>query len=236
MTNEQIIEMMLGELKKASTPERKQLAAGYFSSSMEHLGVTAPALKAVAKNWRGILNDISVERWIELCLLLCEKGIFECQQLAYELVWTNKKVLKALNQQQIIGLGKTLDNWASTDAFATMIAGWHWREGTLAESQVRHWMNSDNRWLRRTALVCTIPLNMRSRGGTGDTPKTLMVCEQLVDDRDDMVIKALSWALRELSKSDKPAVERFMQQHWDRLHGRVRREVSTKLETGRKNG
>jgi 3-methyladenine DNA glycosylase AlkD len=51
-----------------------------------------------------------------------------------------------------------------------------------------------------------------------------------------MVVKALSWALRELSKSDKPAVEKFMETYDLQLAGRVRREVYTKLQTGRKNG
>jgi 3-methyladenine DNA glycosylase AlkD len=51
-----------------------------------------------------------------------------------------------------------------------------------------------------------------------------------------MIVKALSWALRELSKSDKPAVEEFMKKYDSRLAGRVRKEVYTKLLTGRKNG
>jgi 3-methyladenine DNA glycosylase AlkD len=85
-------------------------------------------------------------------------------------------------------------------------------------------------------VVSTVPLNLKARGGTGDTKRTLMICEKVVDDREDMIVKALSWALRELSKSDKPAVEKFMAKYDSKLAGRVRREVYTKLETGRKNG
>lgn len=50
-----------------------------------------------------------------------------------------------------------------------------------------------------------------------------------------LIVKALSWALRELSKSDKPAVEKFMEKYDMQLAGLVRQEVYTKLETGRKN-
>lgn len=56
----------------------------------------------------------------------------------------------------------------------------------------------------------------------------------LVDDRDDMVDKAMSWARRQLSTWDAPAVEAFLADHDDRLAARVRREVRTKLATGRK--
>jgi 3-methyladenine DNA glycosylase AlkD len=79
-----------------------------------------------------------------------------------------------------------------------------------------------------------VPLNSRARGGQGDTARTLRVCAALVDDRDDMVVKALSWALRELSKRDPQSVARFLREHESNLAPRVRREVRTKLETGRK--
>jgi 3-methyladenine DNA glycosylase AlkD len=51
-----------------------------------------------------------------------------------------------------------------------------------------------------------------------------------------MIVKAMSWALRELSKSDSQAVIEFMEKNQDKLHSKVRREVGTKLRTGKKNG
>jgi 3-methyladenine DNA glycosylase AlkD len=60
------------------------------------------------------------------------------------------------------------------------------------------------------------------------------VCRVLVDDRDDMVVKALSRALRELAKREPAGVARFIRDEKDRLASRVRREVKSKLETGRK--
>ncbi len=236
MTNTEIITMLIEELKKVSTPKRQEQAQANFPSRLHILGVRAPDLKAIVKTWSSILYDFSPHQWIQLCLELSHHTIFECQTLAFELLWKNKKALKALTEEQIIALGNTLDNWVSTDTYSTMIAGWHWREGTLPNKQIKTWLASSDRWLRRTAVVCTVPLNLRAKGGTGDTERTLMVCEQVIDDRDDMVIKALSWALRVLSRPDRLAVEQFLEKHWERLHGRVRREVTTKLTTGRKNG
>jgi 3-methyladenine DNA glycosylase AlkD len=48
-----------------------------------------------------------------------------------------------------------------------------------------------------------------------------------------MVVKALSWALRELVVWDPEAVRRFLDDH-EGLSARVRREVRSKLETGHK--
>jgi 3-methyladenine DNA glycosylase AlkD len=84
-------------------------------------------------------------------------------------------------------------------------------------------------------LASTVALNLKSRGGDGDAPRTLMVCEMLANDHEDMVVKALSWALRQLVDHDRAAVEDFLERHDEVLASRVRREVRTKLETGYKN-
>jgi 3-methyladenine DNA glycosylase AlkD len=83
--------------------------------------------------------------------------------------------------------------------------------------------------------VSTVALNNKARGGSGDTDRTLTICDMLVEDRDDMVVKALSWALRELSKRDPEAVRKFMEENKRRLAPRVTREVNNKLQTGLKN-
>ena len=81
----------------------------------------------------------------------------------------------------------------------------------------------------------TFYLNRRTLGGQGDTPRTVMVCEALVNDRDDMVVKGMSWALRDLLKRDRVAVEKFLEEHESELAARVKREVWNKLTTGVKN-
>jgi 3-methyladenine DNA glycosylase AlkD len=83
--------------------------------------------------------------------------------------------------------------------------------------------------------VSTVPLNNKARGGSGDAKRTLMICEILIDDREDMVVKAMSWALRELAKRKPTEVTKFLEQHHHRLAARVLREVGNKLTTGKKN-
>jgi 3-methyladenine DNA glycosylase AlkD len=236
MTNSEIVDHIREDLQNASASKHNTLGVPGFKTEMKRLGVSANHLRKIEDKWIKVLYDFSPGQWIDLCIELTHIGIFESQLLAYELLWKNKKALKNLNQRQIILLGNHLDNWASVDSYSLMIAGWHWREGTLPDSQILNWLKSENRWFRRVAVVCTIPLNLRSRGGSGDTKKTLMICEQVINDRDKLVVKALSWALRELSKRDRTAVENFIQQNRERLHSLVFREVSAKLETGRKNG
>jgi 3-methyladenine DNA glycosylase AlkD len=126
-------------------------------------------------------------------------------------------------------------DWGSVDAFGCSVSGPVWQRGRIPDAAVQRWAASPDRWWRRAALVSTVPLNLRSRGGTGDTGRTLDICRRLAADGDDMVVKALSWALRELVVWDPQAVRRFLDTHHEVLAARVRREVRSKLETGRKH-
>lgn len=207
-----------------------------FPTSMEILGVTSPNMKVLIKKWWGQLKLLTPNKLLQLAFELVQTRILECNMVAFELLWKNKNALNLLTLNDLGILGQNMDNWVTTDTFAIMISGYAWRENQISDSDILNWLKSDNRWWRRAAVVSTVTLNLRSRGGTGDTLRTLLICEKVITDRDDMIVKALSWALRELSKSDKPAVEEFMKKYDTQLAGRVRREVYTKLETGRKNG
>ncbi len=231
-----MISKIITELEFAADPVRKETSKTMFPTAMKYMGVRAPELRILLKNWWIEIKTWPPEKLIEFAKQLIDTQIFECNQVAYELLWMNKTALRLVRITDLEVLGKNMDNWATTDTFSVMVAGWAWRENQITDSDVLNWIKSDNRWWRRAAVVSTVPLNLRARGGKGDVKRTLMICEKVVTDRDDMIVKALSWALRELSKSDKPAVEAFMEKYDEQLAGRVRREVYTKLETGRKNG
>jgi len=155
--------------------------------------------------------------------------------VGYELVYYHRAARESLGPVQVEALGQGIDSWGSVDGFGCLISGPAWQENQVPDTLIRRWARAEDRWWRRAALVSTVPLNVRARGGTGDVPRTLGVCKMLVDDRDDMVVKALSWALRVLVVHDAEAVGAFLAEYEDRLAARVKREVRNKLTTGLKN-
>lgn len=160
------------------------------------------------------------------------------EQLAFELFRASRKAVEALSAKEIESLLPHLHDWNSTDCFASFVSGVAWRSGLLRDSLILRWTTSDNRWIRRAAVVSTVPLNLTARGATaphGEADKTLAICERLVDDRDDMVVKALSWALRTLGEKDRTAVTAFIKRHQSRLAPRILRETRNKFDTGLKN-
>ena len=154
--------------------------------------------------------------------------------VAYELVYHHPNGFDCIGIAEVEALGDGLDGWGSVDAFGRYISGPAWRLGRITDDDVRLWACSEDRYWRRAALVSTVPLNLRAAGGTGDTRRTLDICALLVADRDDTVIKALSWALRELVFWNPAAVEQFLAYHSPILAARIKREVRNKLTTGRK--
>ncbi|MFC1705796.1 DNA alkylation repair protein [Planctomycetota bacterium] len=165
--------------------------------------------------------------------LLDEPGVDRF--VADELIACHEEAPKLLDDRLLEQLAHGMASWGEVDCFGCLLSGPAWREGQISDETIHGWARSDDRWWRRAALVSTVPLNMRSRGGRGNTKRTLAACRLLLDDRDDMVVKAMSWALRALIVHDRRAVERFLQQHELRLAARVLREVRNKLATGKKN-
>jgi 3-methyladenine DNA glycosylase AlkD len=172
---------------------------------------------------------------ISIRLIQLDRPGFEYRFVAYELIAYQKTALRSLGEKELELLGKGISSWGDVDTFACYLAGPAWREYQVPDELIHRWARSEDRWWRRAALVCTVALNNKTRGGSGDTRRTLDVCRLLVSDRDDMVVKAMSWSLRELSRRDPDAVRAFLLEYKGILAPRVVREVNTKLTTGLKN-
>ncbi len=171
---------------------------------------------------------------LKLAVALIESGL-AARFVAYELIEHHPSARDGLTAAEVERLAAGMADWASVDCFGCCISGPAWREGRISDRVIERWAASQDRWRRRAALVSTVPLNLRARGGKGDAVRTLAMCELLLDDRDDMVVKALSWALRSLAVRDAKAVRVFLAKHEGRLAARVLREVRNKLSTGLKN-
>jgi 3-methyladenine DNA glycosylase AlkD len=152
-----------------------------------------------------------------------------------ELIASRPDASAILDRTQLERLGSGISSWDQVDCFACYLSGPAWREGRIDDKAIVQWAGSKDRWWRRAALVSTVPLNVKARGGRGDARRTLRICALLIDDRDEMVVKALSWALRALAGQDPEEVRGFIKENEARLAALVRREVQRKLATGRKN-
>jgi 3-methyladenine DNA glycosylase AlkD len=127
-----------------------------------------------------------------------------------ELIASRPDAFATLDLAQLEQLGSGISSWDQVDSFACILSGPAWREGHIDDHAIEQWAKSRDCWWRRAALVSTVPLNGRARGGRGDAGRTLRICTLLIGDRDEMIVKALPWALRVLVARDPDAVRRFI--------------------------
>ena len=192
-------------------------------------------LRALRQQLSREVAERPAQEVVQLALALLRYPTLQHRFLGYELVHYHRPALASLGAAELEQLGQGMNNWAAVDTFASYLSGPAWREGQVSDEVVHRWAASPDRWWRRAALVSTVPLNTRARGGRGDSERTIAVCRLLAADRDDMVVKGLSWALRELAYWDETAVSRFLETYDRVLAARVKRDVRNKLETGLKN-
>ena len=235
MNSGELIKKSLSLIEQASDRSRRELSEWYFPTAMKVIGVKSDDIKTTVKIIRDDIKKEDASSIIRLAKEMALSGIFEIQQVGFGILNRKYKIIEQLNLTDLLTLGTYMDNWVSTDTFGTQISGPSWRLGCIDNSTVEGWALSPDRWWRRIALVSTVALNLKSQKGEGDLDRTLMICELLVADKDDMVVKAESWALRELSKRYPSEVKDFINKYESQLAGRVVREVTRKLLTGKKN-
>lgn len=187
----------------------------------------APSVRRLRRRHSKALERESPEVVLEFVRLLLRDASWAERVVAWETLARHRFAFAHVDDQLAEEMAEGLSDWGSVDLYAVTVLGRAWRDGRISDSLLSSWMRSTDRWRRRLALVATIPLNSRSRGGGGDVRRTLRVCRALVADRDDMVVKAMSWALRELAKRAPTDVNRFLQQERDRLARTLQEQPGT---------
>ena len=227
-----IIEKTVEELRFLVDYDHIAFTQVMVTSNLEILGVKASELRIVLKQFRKETTMYSARDKIKLAIALVKTNILELGQMAYLYLGEDKKLLPALTKSDLKQLNHQLDNWATVDAFGVYIYGKAWLLGILKNSDIEKLTSHENVWQRRLALVSTIPLNRKSNGKEADAVRTLSICSLLINDHQDMIVKAMSWALRELAKREPEIVRQYVNENQAQLHKRIIREVTTKLDYG----
>jgi len=205
--------------------------AHYAATIAKHLDLLPPGSRTEdVRNVRKFYSRLYRDADPEDLLLLAETLLFEegYRFVPYEMIYYHPGAINALSPDRVTALGQGINDWSSADIYAHFIAGPAWKEGVISDTHIDDWISSDDLWWRRTAVVSTIYLD-------GDIAKMLRYTKYLLDDREDLIVKALSWVLRSAIKYDRSAVIDFLDAHNDRLAPRIKREVGHKLTTGLKN-
>jgi 3-methyladenine DNA glycosylase AlkD len=94
-------------------------------------------------------------------------------------------------------------------------------EPALTWPVVDEWIDDDDMWLRRTAILCQIGAKEHT-----DTDRLFRFCAGRAFEKEFFIRKAIGWALREHARVDPESVARFVVENRDQLSGLSFREAT----------
>jgi 3-methyladenine DNA glycosylase AlkD len=100
-------------------------------------------------------------------------------------------------------------NWATTDAICGMLIGPLVVQYPKLAARMRAWSRDRNMWVRRASIVGLI--QSARRGAALEI--VYEIAGRLHSDREDLIQKAVGWALREAGKTDLSRLERYLRAH-----------------------
>lgn len=198
--------MASAEKAKASAWFFKTRPGGYAEGD-KFLGVTVPEQRKIAKKYALELNLSDIEQllqspWHEerltsLFILVAQfaKADRAEQHAIYELYLNNTD---------------SINNWDLVDSSAAYIVG-PWLEDKPEQMKVlKRLAESPLIWERRIAMLSTFYYIKK-----GMPDQALIIAEQLLSDKHDLIHKAVGWMLREVGKNvDRATLVRFLDQHY----------------------
>lgn len=105
---------------------------------------------------------------------------------------------------------KYINNWDLVDVSAHKIVGQYLQD--RSRKRLYRFVKSPLIWERRIAIISTWHF-IRAK----DIDDTLKLSEILLNDKEDLMHKAVGWMLREAAKRDTKRVEKFLQEHYINL-------------------
>jgi 3-methyladenine DNA glycosylase AlkD len=176
---------------------------GGYGAGDRFLGIRAPPLRKLAKAYR----DLHLEETIDLL----RSPFHEERMTALFILIDRFKTSPGDLRRQIyeIYLSHTdfINNWDLVDVSAEhVVGGYLWEKD---RKPIADLSRSTALWERRIAIVSTFYFIRRN-----DFVDTLKVSENLLDDRHDLIHKAVGWMLREVGKRDIHVEEAFLGRHY----------------------
>jgi 3-methyladenine DNA glycosylase AlkD len=201
------------ELKEAGDPDRAASLAGFFKSGKgeygegdRFLGITVPVQRKIALGYRA-LSLADVDR-------LLRSRWHEFRSVALAILVAKYERGTTAEREEIFGFYLThtarINNWDLVDGSAPYIVGEHVKRG--ARGKLEALARSGNLWERRIAMVATLRLVK-----SGQVEEALRIAEMLLDDRHDLIHKAIGWVLREVGKVSDAELTGFLRTHYERL-------------------
>jgi 3-methyladenine DNA glycosylase AlkD len=201
------------DLSQLSNPEKAKTLSGFFKTGKGQygagdvfLGIPVPEQRKVATRYHALpLPDLQA---------LLSSPIHEHRLTALLILVAQYGRADASGKDALFRfyLNNTahINNWDLVDLSAPKIVGAHLLNQDTAI--LYHLARSPNLWERRIAMLSTLTFIRHDTFNDA-----LRIAELLLQDKHDLIHKAVGWMLREIGKRDQDVEERFLSKHYSRM-------------------
>jgi len=205
-----VLSVIKKELKNLANPQRARILSGFFKTKRGEygvgdifLGITGPKQRIVAKKHL----DASLN---ELQFLLLSK-IHEYRQTALFILVEKYKKSSDAGKKKIIDFylknTKHINNWDLVDLSCYKIIGDYFLEKD--KTVFYKLAKSRSLWEKRIAIISTYAFIRNNKFND-----TLKIAKILLNDKHDLIHKAVGWMLREVGKRDRVVEEIFLKKYY----------------------
>lgn len=196
-------------LKKKGSPQKAKSSAWFFKTGAGQyghgdifVGVSVPEQRAIAKQFAGL-------SFAEIDKLLRNK-IHECRLTALHILLLQKKQADVSGRQMIakfyLAHTACINNWDLVDTSARELLG----EYLLDKKRdvLYRFACSHDLWERRIAIIATYAFIKEH-----DFNDTFAIAELLMNDKEDLMHKAVGWMIREVGNRSRAKEEAFLKKY-----------------------
>ena len=186
------------DLESSADEKTKNSSQRFFKEDIKVYGVKTPIVEKIAKRYFDEIKEKNKKEIFSLCEKLLESDYCEEAFIAFEWVYSLRKYYDETDFPMFeYWIAKYVNNWAKCDTLCNHSLGSFIEQFPQYVDRLKTWTRSENRWLRRASAV-TLILPARKGQFLDDV---FEICDNLLQDEDDLVQKGYGWLLKEASKS-----------------------------------
>lgn len=218
----ELYEYLRSEMIKNKNEEKIEKAESYLRNKFKCLGLNMAQKKAVYKDIIAKENNQEID-W-QLVNLCFEDEYRDVQYIACYYLAHKQKQLTIDDIDKLKKLVQTKSWWDTVDSLDVIIGDIGLRDESLNDIML-DWSKDEDFWLRRVA----IDHQLLRKDKTNQELLAKIIINNFGSD-EFFINKAIGWALRAYSKTNKEWVKNFIHQYQDQMHKLSIKEASKYLD------
>jgi 3-methyladenine DNA glycosylase AlkD len=210
------------DARAAGDDVRAEHEKRYLRSDLRHHGTRVPEIRRIVKAALADGPALGHEDVRALVDDLWSRGVHDLRMAAVEILDLEREVLEPGDADLLERLIRESQTWALVDGLAVNVAGSLVERFPELEATLDRWAADSDFWLRRSALLALVrPL----RRGEGDFERFARYADEMLDEREFFIRKAIGWVLRDAGKTRPDLVFAWLEPRAARASGITVREA-----------